>query len=268
MSSVTEVETFQDLDAHLRNKTDVLQVCVTLRGGWGADTVEEMEQQAKELKTMKQNIAGYRSSLASAHEDLITAYALLKEMQQLSLRLKHLKEYLPQHMPQAALQHKSHPKKSPSEEKENKDQAPVVTVQPKQTPRPAGRKAPKQISKVEFITMKEFESVPKYIRGRLQYAQVNAAVVEINKTLETKYSLLSRPRAKLSELNMKIVGECQRQENKETKGLHFVVDGDIKRWSSLKMDTAGKSLLTVLRMLKRLREVRGPGNLVRYAVLT
>lgn len=62
----------------------------------------------------------------------------------------------------------------------------------------------------------------RYIRGRLQYTQVNAAVVEINKALETKYNLLSRPRAKLSELNMKIVGECQRQENKETKGLRVV----------------------------------------------
>ena len=50
-------------------------------------------------------------------------------------------------------------------------------------------------------------------------------------------------------------------------GLHFVVDSDIKRWSSLKMDTAGKSLLTLLRTLKRLREVRGPASLVRYAAL-
>ncbi|XP_045113468.1 spindle and kinetochore-associated protein 1-like [Portunus trituberculatus] len=264
MSSVSEVETFQDLDAHLRNKADVLQVCVTLRVGWGSDTVEEVEQVAKELKTMKQDISGYRSSLSSAREELTTAFALLKKMQELSLRLKHLKEYLPQHMPQPAVQQKSHSMKPPSVESE--DQTP--TVQPKETPRPTGRKAPKQISKVEFITMVEFESIPKYIRGRLQYAQVNAAVVEINKTLQTKYNLLSRPRAKLSELNMKIVGECQRQENKETKGLHFVVDSDIKRWSSLKMDTAGKSLLTMLRMLKRLREVRGPGNLVRYAVLT
>lgn len=264
MSTVTEMETFQDLDAHLRSKTDVLQVCVTLRGGWGSDTVEEVTQLTKELKTMKQEIASHRCSLASAREEVKTAYALLKKMQQLSLRLNHLKEYLPQHMPQAAPQRKSHPKKPPSEE--NKDQAPAV--QPKQTPRSDGQKAPRQVPKVEFITMEEFESVPKYIRGRLQYTNVNAAVVEINKAVETKYNLLSRPRAKLSELNMKIVRECQRQENKETKGLHFIVDSDIKRWSLLKMDKAGKSLLTVLRMLKRLREVRGPGNLLRYAVLT
>lgn len=58
----------------------------------------------------------------------------------------------------------------------------------------------------------------RYIRGRLQYTQVNTAVDEVNKALEAKYTLLSRPRAKLSELNMKIVSECRRQENKETKG--------------------------------------------------
>ena len=115
------------LCALLVNVALVVQVCVTLRGGWGADTVEEMNQMAKELKTMKQDIAGYRSSLGSAREKLTTAYALLKEIQEVSLRLEHLKTYLPHHMPQAASQRKPHPKKPPSEE--NKDQPPAV--QPK-----------------------------------------------------------------------------------------------------------------------------------------
>lgn len=263
MSSITKVQTFQDLDTHLRDKIDILQVCVNLRGGWAEDTVEEVEQQARELEALKHDIASYLSTIASARQELSAATALLKQMQQLSQRLMHMKEYLPQRMPQAAPQPKTRSKKSPCEESKDQASAPQL----KQTPKPAAQKV-KQISKVEFITTEEFESVPKYIRGRLQYAQVNAAVEEVNKALEAKYTLLSRPRAKLSELNMKIVGECRRQENKETKGLHFVVDGDIKRWSSLKLDTAGKALLTVLRTLKRLREVRGPGNLVRYAVLT
>ncbi|KAG0728062.1 Spindle and kinetochore-associated protein 1 [Chionoecetes opilio] len=364
MSSVTKVETLQDLDAHLRNKIDDvelklaprpqqhfevtstpvtapgLSVCVTLRGGWAADTVEEMQQQARQLEAMKQEVARYRSSITSGRQLLSDSSALLKTMQQLSLRITHMKEHLPHHMPLAAPQRKSRPKKSPSEE-ESKGQTPAA--QPKHTtPKPAAPKA-KQVPKVEFITTEEFEKVPtldgsvviyfiqpyrqvmkkdvefewppaaqealeKYIRGRLQYVQVNAAVEEINKALEAKYALLSRPRAKLSSSNMKIVAECRRQENKESKvastsayesagpgsdpgqvsgqplqlfipsfgvdkrvpreGSHFVVDGDIKRWSSLKMDTAGKSILTMLRTLKRVREVRGPGSLVRYTVLT
>merc|ERR1739842_162766 len=108
----------------------------------------------------------------------------------------------------------------------------------------------------------------RYIRGRLQYDQVNNIVDKLNKTMETKYTLLRRPRAKASDFEMKLIAGCKKHENNETKGLYFVVDEDLKRWSSLKLDPAVRSMLTVLRTLKRLREVRGPGSLVRYAVLT
>lgn len=65
----------------------------------------------------------------------------------------------------------------------------------------------------------------RYIRGRIQYTQVNTAVEEVNKALEAKYTLLSRPRAKLSEMSMKIVSECRRQVNEESKGTTSVLDG-------------------------------------------
>ncbi|KAK7076432.1 Spindle and kinetochore-associated protein 1 [Halocaridina rubra] len=106
-----------------------------------------------------------------------------------------------------------------------------------------------------------------YIRGRLQYGQINNAINEINKAIETKYALVARPRAKISEFDMKIVTSCRQHENKETKGLYFVVNSDIKRLSNMRLDTAGRTILTILRMLKRLREIRGPGNLIRYVAL-
>lgn len=263
MTSIASATTLQDLDTNLRAKIDVLQVCADLRGGWAEDTVGEVEQQARELEALKKDIALYRSTIASARQELSSSCALLKQMQQLSLRLLHIKEYMPQRVPRPApQQQKTRSKKSPSEE----DAAPISQPKPQPPAKPAVQKS-KRLPTVEFVTMEEFNSVPKYIRGRIQYAQVNTAVEEVNKALEAKYTLLSRPRAKLSEMSMKIVSECRRQVNEETKGLFFVVDNDIKRWSSLKMDTAGKSLLTMLRTLKRLREVRGPGSLVRYAVL-
>ena len=106
----------------------VMQVCANLYGGWADDTVEELAQQAGELQALKQDIVTYRTTIASAREQLSASTALLKQMQQLSLRIMHMKEYLPQHMPQAAPQQKSRPKKSPSEE--SKEQQPP-TIQPK-----------------------------------------------------------------------------------------------------------------------------------------
>ena len=37
---------------------------------------------------------------------------------------------------------------------------------------------------IEYITTDEFESIPKYMKGRITYSQVNAAVENFNKTLE------------------------------------------------------------------------------------
>ena len=50
-------------------------------------------------------------------------------------------------------------------------------------------------------------------------------------------------------------------------GLHFIVDDDLRRWTSLRLDTAGRATLTVLRTLRRIREIRGPGAFMRYAVI-
>ena len=49
-------------------------------------------------------------------------------------------------------------------------------------------------------------------------------------------------------------------------GLHYVVEGDIKEFTNLKMDSVGRSLLTILRHCQRLKEVRG-GGLTRYAIV-
>lgn len=97
-------------------------MCVDLRGGWAEDTVGEVEQQARELEGLKKDIASYRVTIASAREELSSSFVLLKQMQQLSLRLQHIKEYVPQRIPRPApLQQKPRSKKSPSEE----DAAPV-----------------------------------------------------------------------------------------------------------------------------------------------
>lgn len=92
-------------------------MCADLRGGWAEDTVGEVEKQARELKALKKDIASYRCTIASARQELSASFALLKQMQQLSLRLVHIKEYLPQHMPRPATrQQKPNSKKAPSEE--------------------------------------------------------------------------------------------------------------------------------------------------------
>ena len=49
-------------------------------------------------------------------------------------------------------------------------------------------------------------------------------------------------------------------------GLHYIVDGDIKEFTNLKLDSVGRSLLTIMRHCQRLKEIRG-GGLTRYSIV-
>ncbi|XP_042893415.1 centrosomal protein of 290 kDa-like [Penaeus japonicus] len=270
MSKMTAVSTAPSLDAleeGFRNKIAALQICADLRGGWKEDTVIEFGQLKQELQSIRQEILRFRAIITNSKKDLLTARSLLDHMQELCTRLAHMKTNLPSHLPRA----NGNPpatKALPEQvvtDNSKKEKAPANNQE-----KPAPKKEPgksSQIPTLTYATVKEFNDVPKYIRGRLQYEQVNVAIDEFNKTLEAKYTLMRRPRAKLSEVDMKVFTACRQQENQETKGLFFVVDNDIKRWSGLKLDSNGRSMMTVLRTLRRIREVRGPGSLVRFAVL-
>lgn len=264
MTAVGTALTLEALEEGFRNKIAALQICSDLRGGWKEDTVIEFGQLKQELQFIRSEIFRFKGIITSSKKDLLTAHTLLEQMQELCTRLAHMKTNLPSHLPRANA-NPSITKVSPEHVVADSDKKNKAS-QEKQAPKKDSGKS-SQTPTISYVTVKEFNDVPKYIRGRLQYDQINLAVDEVNKTLETKYALLRRPRAKLSDVDMKVAMGCRQQENQETKGLYFVVDNDIKRWSSLKLDSNGRSIMTALRTLKRIREVRGPGNLVRYAVL-
>ena len=50
-------------------------------------------------------------------------------------------------------------------------------------------------------------------------------------------------------------------------GLYYITEGDIKRYSNLRMDKMTHSVLTILRHCNRIREQRG-GGVVRYVLLS
>ncbi|XP_045606057.1 SKA complex subunit 1-like [Procambarus clarkii] len=270
MSIVNTSTTLKSLDREFRDKIGALQICAELRGGWGEDTVLEIEQLSLEVKKMQEDVAMYRSIVATAKNNIQTAQGQIEQIQQLCARLTHMTDNLPSHVPHAnartSLQMSTSPNLTAKQANANKENV-RLHGQGKVFTKVASGKT-RQIPAIDYLTVEEFESVPKYIRGRLQYEQVNNAVNELNKTLDSKYTLLSRHRSKLSETDWRIVNICKRQETQETKGSYFVVDDDIKRWSGLKLDTAGRSMMTVLRTLKRIREVRGPGGLVRFTVIS
>ncbi|XP_076104773.1 SKA complex subunit 1-like [Mytilus galloprovincialis] len=119
---------------------------------------------------------------------------------------------------------------------------------------------------VEYVTVEEFEGVPKYMKGRLSYSQVNGAIDELNKPLKEKYKILSMKRTTLNDINRKRYEKFKLQETKDTAGEYFIVEEDIKEFSTLKIDNVGRAILTILRHCGRMKEIRGSGH-IRYACL-
>ena len=103
------------------------------------------------------------------------------------------------------------------------------------------------------------------MKGRLSQDKVNYAVAEIQAQMEAKYRILATPTSKLSEAAFKRYRTFRDQETRDTKGKFFFVEADLREGTHIKPDPAGRSVLTILRHLHRITEVRAHG-IVRYVV--
>ncbi|XP_067667220.1 spindle and kinetochore-associated protein 1-like [Haliotis asinina] len=119
---------------------------------------------------------------------------------------------------------------------------------------------------IEYLTVDEFDTVPKYMKGRLTYNQLNSVIDDLNKTFQAKYKILKMKRTKLSDVNRKRYETFKLQESKDCKDTFFVVEGDMKEFAKMKMDAISRSMLTVLRHCGRIREIRG-GGITRFAIV-
>ncbi|KAB7507640.1 Spindle and kinetochore-associated protein 1 [Armadillidium nasatum] len=269
MNIVDSAVSLEELESGFNSKLSDLKVLNYIRGGWDKDTVEEILELQKELACISQIVGQYKEILQNGREEIEETKKLCLQIDALSDRLTYMKNNLPSHLP--SVPDCVVPEKTENEPLCNSLPVPAAftkadenIIKSKDPPKPA--KTQKALPKVSYITLDEYELVPKYTKGRIPYTKVNSTIDDINKTVESKYGLMRKPRSKLSPIEMSMVDEYKRQMNKDTKGFYFVVDEDIKNFTQMKLDPSGRNTLTILRTLKRLKEVRGPGNLIRYCV--
>ena len=124
-----------------------------------------------------------------------------------------------------------------------------------------------------YVTQEEFESVSTYMRGRLTADKVNASLDELAGHAEANAALVSaarrnRPVGANKKHALWLLHHIAGQEG--LRGRVWVVESDLKAGSALKLDKTGKTVLTLLRHLGRVAEVRvgveGTTHLV-YALL-
>mmetsp|Transcript_16212 Transcript_16212/g.45982 ORF Transcript_16212/g.45982 Transcript_16212/m.45982 type:complete len:280 (-) Transcript_16212:129-968(-) len=120
------------------------------------------------------------------------------------------------------------------------------------------------VPRVGCPTEAELELVPRYMRGRLALAKLQAAVDAVQRALEVKATTLALPRHKQSvAVREKVLSWCG-QECDEAAGDQFVTIEDIAEQKEVDMNTL-KSALQVLRFTNHLRLINS-GGVARYCV--
>ncbi|TPX32354.1 hypothetical protein SmJEL517_g04520 [Synchytrium microbalum] len=122
---------------------------------------------------------------------------------------------------------------------------------------------------VAYLTMNEYDMVPKYMVGRLTRDKINDLITEFNKIVESKTSILRLQPTKMNKHDRDRYYENQQLSNSEVKGKTFITEKDIKEYaqgSHFKLDPSGRAVIGILRHLNRVKEVRG-GGVVRFLLL-
>lgn len=125
---------------------------------------------------------------------------------------------------------------------------------------------------IDLITVEEFAKIPSYQIGRNTIEKLNAQVQELNVFLKDKHQILGIPEHKLvKQVHRDLVYNFKSERTKDTKGLFFFTEKELREkqsWTSSKFtfSSQGRAILTILRVIGRLKEVRG-GQVTRYCLI-
>lgn len=122
---------------------------------------------------------------------------------------------------------------------------------------------------VNLLSEDEFEQLPKYLKGRLTATKINAFIQDFNRFLTEKYTLLLRSNpAKLSVDQRQKFFEWKAADLEELAGRCFLTEADFKAKNGtghFKFDQVARNILTILRQVGRIKEVRSSG-IIRYVI--
>lgn len=184
----------------------------------------------------------------------------LKTLEQSSMKylkdLQHLQENIPEHLPQKKSQaNLDDAAKTGTKTDENRPQNPEKV-----------KKSKSFIKEMNIITIAEYEGIPQYMKGRVSYDQLNAAVRCINVAVSSKYKIVHQSLKTLNNHSRKLQQRFKEHETKDTKGHFFIVEGDIREFTETKFDKKFQGILNMLRHCQRLKELRG-GGITRFVLL-
>jgi len=258
-------EVVEQLGEHFEARFEAIEKCRELVGDHPEEREEVLLLLNREVKSIEEETADCKERLQGWKDQLQEADRCAAWIKSWGERQK-IQET---EVPTLALRKQQNPARL-----ENKDEQAKVAkggssslADKKKAPLECVKRPKSTIGQVAFLTLDQFDAIPKYMRGRVTYEGVNAAVEELNTALVEKYTFLGGRMADLPNPKAKKRHQALRaQESKDTKGVHFVTADELRDTTHLKSETGRRSLLTILRHFGLVREIRGPGSIVRFAV--
>lgn len=250
------------LEGYFQEKLAVLELSRDVIRGNPAETQVVLLDVHKELMALKAELEEKRREVANLRHQLQTAAQCMALLQSHSVRVRDAMANIP---PLAAAAGKQQPQQA---------SASVDTASCRehsgQAKQEGAAAAPRVVvtANVAYLTLQEFATVPAYMKGRAQYESLNVAIDELNTAIQEKYSFLAKPFSAYSGLaDKKRYKVLRSQETKDTKGVYFITAEELKNCTNLKSEPNRRTVFTILRHCRRTREIRGPGGLVRFAVI-
>jgi len=257
-----------DLERHFGARISTAKDCLALTDGDPAATAAVLDAVAIEAAKLKSDLAAAKDVLAKWRLQLSRARRLVDFLRAFNGDVDQVDSAMTAQPRLAAVLDQ---RPSPEEgqvsqtDKSQPEQSKSAPVEAKKAP--PSRPKPFSVHKIDFLTVQEFDSLPKYMKGRLKYEALNAAVDEFNAALADKYTFLARgflPKMSIEE--KKRFKDYKAQEStREARGAQFLTADDLRSASCLKLEANRRAIFTILRHCGRVREIRKAGELLRYA---
>ncbi|XP_071508378.1 SKA complex subunit 1-like [Diadema antillarum] len=262
----------EDLQAYFEVKLTSLTTCMDLVSiasepyGVQSECREQLLRMEQDLCEAESAVAQLKEWVKMKREQLAAAQVLHENLKSLNSRLHYIEAHLPERLPVQQSHHQTQPIVEDSPPLQSKPVTRNAEESTREGPKSNKPSKPPPSPLMDYVTVPEFEAVPKYMKGRMTYNSINEIVDGFNRALESKYHLMKRPRSGLNDRDRKQYYKYKEQQNKHTAGAYFVTEDDLKRLGKLKVDSSARAALTMLRHCGRMREIRG-GGLTRYAVI-
>ena len=218
------------LEAQFKNKIDITKECLEFCRGDPQATLAETNMAAIEIGELKRKMQILKTVVDKLNLQTKQAKKISEYMHERIETCEHLSENMPTRI---------------GSTNTNSNQVKIETGQigkKKQTTtssNPVSKKPSNTVPKIRFLSLDEFASIPKYMKGRLGYDNVNTSIQEFNAALEARYAFLAKGFQAMASMALKKrYKEMKSNETRDTRGVFFVVADDLKNSETLKSEAS------------------------------